>query len=95
MIILVVYDVSDNNVRLRLSNYLLDKGLARIQRSVFIGKILPTMMKDIERVLPKYVVSESDVIHLIPLLEYSIKYTKYWGKPLSHVGSPSSDYTVI
>lgn len=95
MIILIVYDISDNSVRLKLSNYLQDKGLARIQRSVFIGKTLPTTVKDIERVLPKYIVSESDVIHLIPLLEYSLKYAKHWGRPLGDMTGPSATYTVV
>ncbi|MEM1834576.1 MAG: CRISPR-associated endonuclease Cas2 [Thermosphaera sp.] len=95
MIVLIVYDISDNNVRLKLSNYLLDRGLSRVQKSVFIGRLLPTAVKDVERILPKYVACDSDVIHLIPLLEYSVKYMKHWGKPLSDITSSTKTYTVI
>ena len=81
--VLVVYDISDNRVRSELANYLKVKGFTRIQRSAFIGRPPPSILRDVERVLPRYIKSESDVIHLIPLLEYSVKHVKVYGRPLA------------
>jgi CRISPR-associated protein Cas2 len=81
--VLVVYDISDNKVRSELANYLKVKGFTRIQRSAFIGRPPPSVLRDVERVLPRYIKSESDVIHLIPLLEYSVKHVKVYGRPLA------------
>ncbi|WP_448577125.1 CRISPR-associated endonuclease Cas2 [Thermosphaera sp.] len=85
MIILIAYDIADNNVRLKLANYLQSKGLARIQKSVFTGTILPTTLKDLDRTLPGFVKNSDDVIHLIPLLEYSLKNMKHYGNPLNQI----------
>jgi len=83
--VLVVYDISDNRVRFALANYLKVKGFTRIQRSAFIGRPPPSILRDVERVLPRYIKSESDVIHLIPLLEYSVKHVKVYGRPLAEL----------
>jgi CRISPR-associated protein Cas2 len=83
--VLVVYDISDDRVRFELANYLKVKGFARIQRSAFIGRPPPSILRDVERVLPRYIKSESDVIHLIPLLEYSVKHVKVYGRPLAEL----------
>jgi CRISPR-associated endonuclease Cas2 len=85
MIILIAYDIADNNTRLKLASYLQSKGLARIQKSVFTGTILPAALKDVDRALPGFVKSSDDVIHLIPLLEYSLKNMKHYGNPLSQI----------
>lgn len=85
MYVIIVYDISSNEARAKLANYLKTKGFDRIQRSAFIGKPLPGVLRDVERILPKYVEAESDVIHLIPLLEYSLEHMKVFGKPFSEI----------
>lgn len=65
----MVYDISDNQTRFNLANYLKTKGFVRVQRSFFIGRPTPGILKDVERVLPRYVHFESDVIHLVPVPE--------------------------
>jgi CRISPR-associated protein Cas2 len=83
LIVLVAYDIEDDETRVRLSDYLKSKGLTRIQRSVFVGRLLPSTAKDVERALPRFVKGERDVIHYIPLLEYSLRYLKCFGHPLA------------
>ncbi len=85
VLILIVYDISDNGVRLKLANYLKSKGFTRIQRSVFVGNPLPSTLKDVLRVLPRYIDSENDVIHVFPLTEYSLRYMRVYGNPLSEI----------
>lgn len=85
MFILVIYDISDNRVRQDLANYLKTKGFTRIQRSAFIGRPLPSVLRDVSRTLGKFIESSSDVIHLIPLLEYSVKHIITYGRPLAEI----------
>jgi len=83
--ILVIYDISDNRVRQDLANYLKTKGFTRIQRSAFIGRPLPSVLRYVSRTLGKFIESSSDVIHLIPLLEYSVKHIITYGRPLAEI----------
>lgn len=87
MIVLVVYDISDNGVRSELANYLKVKGFVRVQRSFFVGRPTPAILRDVERVLPKYVVSESDVIHLIPVPEVYVKGIRVYGRPMADLST--------
>ncbi|MEM1826359.1 MAG: CRISPR-associated endonuclease Cas2, partial [Desulfurococcaceae archaeon] len=81
MLILVVYDISSNEVRLDLANYLKTKGFVRVQKSFFVGRPLPSVLKDIERTLNRFIRSENDVIHIIPVPEIYVKQIKVYGKP--------------
>lgn len=85
MLILVVYDIAENKIRYELANYLKTKGFVRVQRSFFIGRPIPSTLKDVERTLPKYIKSVNDVIHLVPVNETTIKYIKVFGKPLANI----------
>ena len=44
---LVSYDMSNNKNRKKISDYLLEKGFLRIQKSVFLGEIVKTKIEDI------------------------------------------------
>lgn len=65
--ILVVYDISDNQDRLRLAENLFRLGLTRIQRSAFAGEIDTQRTKDLVRISGRHVRTESDVIHIFQL----------------------------
>ena len=85
--ILVVYDISDNQDRLRLAENLFKLGLTRIQRSAFAGEIDTQRMKDLIRISGRYVRSEGDVIHIFQLglrgWEKRIVIGREWGLGLS------------
>lgn len=65
--LLVVYDVSDNEKRLKLANSLKKHGLKRIQRSAFEGDIDSQRLKDLVRAVRNIVDVNTDVVHIIPL----------------------------
>lgn len=94
MIVLVIYDISRNETRNELSSYLKAKGFTRIQRSFFIGRPRPHILLDIERVLPRYIQSPSDVIHVVPVPEIMVKQVKVYGRPLADI-TTSAECTVI
>lgn len=95
MFVLVVYDISNNDVRRRLSDYLKSKGFTRIQRSAFIGRPMPTTLKDVERVLGKFIKESTDVIHVFPITESTLKYAKTYGSPLSAIREGEERYIVV
>jgi len=64
---------------------LLAKGFVRIQRSVFIGRPLPPVLRDVERSVPRFIKGERDVVHLIPMVEVSVKNMRVYGHPLADV----------
>jgi CRISPR-associated protein Cas2 len=62
--ILVVYDISDDKRRYRVSELLKDFGLKRIQRSAFIGDLTIQERKDLIELLSRYVRDKSDRIDI-------------------------------
>jgi CRISPR-associated protein Cas2 len=66
-VILVVYDVSDDRKRQRLSKDLERWGLARIQRSAFAGRMQPARARDLKRLVEKIIDRETDIVHIILL----------------------------
>ena len=83
--VLIVYDISSNAKRKKLSDYLKSKGLSRIQRSAFVGKVTHSILLDIERAIPRYINEEHDIVHIFPITDYTIKYMKTFGKPLTDI----------
>ncbi|QKR00730.1 CRISPR-associated endonuclease Cas2 [Metallosphaera tengchongensis] len=66
MMLLVIYDVSDNGKRTRLANSLKRYGMSRIQRSAFKGEVDSQRVKDLIRLIRREV-DQTDVVHLVPL----------------------------
>ncbi len=87
MYLVVVYDISSNTRRKRLSDYLKSKGLSRLQRSMFLGNPSPMTVKDVYRAIPRFIDLETDIVHIIPLIKYSIEHMKVYGKPFEEVRS--------
>jgi CRISPR-associated protein Cas2 len=88
--ILVVYDIGDNVDRQKLADDLFRMGLTRIQRSAFAGELDPQRLKDLQRIVGRYVKKEEDVIHIFTLglrdWEKRIVIGREWGlgtKPIS------------
>ncbi|MGC9171174.1 MAG: CRISPR-associated endonuclease Cas2 [Thermoproteus sp.] len=46
--LLVIYDISDDDLRLKVADFLKAKGLVRVQRSAFIGPGSTALKRDVE-----------------------------------------------
>ncbi|NPB00799.1 MAG: CRISPR-associated endonuclease Cas2 [Crenarchaeota archaeon] len=46
--LLVIYDISDDDLRNRVASFLKTMGLRRIQRSAFLGPTTPSLNREIE-----------------------------------------------
>ena len=90
VLVLVIYDVSDNEKRNNLANYLKTKGFTRIQRSAFVGRPLPSTLLDVERTVPRLIDQDTDVVHIFPLPETSVQRVRVFGKPLAELAAKRS-----
>lgn len=93
--VLVVYDISDNSVRERYSNYLKSIGLSRIQRSAFIGRVSSQTLKDLERATKRIVNQETDIVHILTLTTYNYSRIRVIGKPLTQLNRSGERVAVI
>lgn len=69
MLTLVIYDISDDKKRTRLSRKLLSYSLARIQYSAFKGELNSHDRFVLQKELKRFLSSETDSIYIIPLCE--------------------------
>jgi len=67
MLHLVVYDISDDTNRNRLSKLLQKYGLTRVQYSAFRGDLNPNDRDVLSKKVRKFIRDEKDCIFIIPL----------------------------
>ncbi|ADL18414.1 hypothetical protein ASAC_0005 [Acidilobus saccharovorans 345-15] len=83
MRVLVVYDVSDDSRRLRLSRELERMGLSRVQRSAFVGPGGLAVAKEAARAAAQLVDDSTDVVHVVLLSEVEWANALVVGRPLA------------
>ena len=81
MRVLVVYDISDDNTRLKVSRVLEAWGLSRIQRSAFVGSLTRPRALDLARRLETIIDEETDVVHIVFVQPQDWDKTIVLGKP--------------
>jgi len=67
LITLVIYDITEDDVRLRVAKFLRSKGLTRIQKSAFIGNLTVSQRKDVENGLAKLIFGKKANVQIFPL----------------------------
>jgi CRISPR-associated protein Cas2 len=65
--LLVLYDVSSDRVRYRVSEACKDYGMRRFQKSAFIGRLTRTARAELEARIEKEFGRSSGVVQVIPL----------------------------
>ncbi len=72
--VLVIYDISDDNLREQVAQFLKSKGLKRIQRSAFLGIATPSLIREIEAGIRRLVRGFEGVnVQIFPLTPASYK----------------------
>jgi CRISPR-associated protein Cas2 len=66
---LVIYDITDNDKRLWVSELLLDIGLERIQYSCFLGLLDGAARSSLVQRVKGVVEQETDSVYVVPLCE--------------------------
>ncbi|MEM0272586.1 MAG: CRISPR-associated endonuclease Cas2 [Thermoprotei archaeon] len=67
LVTLVIYDITEDDVRLRVSKFLRAKGLSRIQKSAYIGWLNVAQRKDVENGLARLIQGKKANVQLFPL----------------------------
>lgn len=80
MITLVIYDISDDSKRTKLSSYLKQYGLKRIQYSGFRGELDANDRHVLVQEAGKFLSCDEDSIYVIPLCSSCIRTVSIIGK---------------
>lgn len=64
---LVIYDISEDDKRRKLRDYLQQYGLRRVQYSGFVGNVNSHDRFVLSKEIKKYISSERDSIYIVPL----------------------------
>lgn len=66
---IVVYDIEDDQIRTKISDYCLDKGLERIQYSCFLGEMTRALAKELASKCKQKLGDSPGKIRLVPICE--------------------------
>lgn len=82
MLYMIMYDIENNKVRTHIAKYLIRKGCMRIQKSVYLAKSSPAVMKDIAGTLKEIneIYENEDSIFVLPVPEEKFSNIKVIGK---------------
>ena len=71
MLYIIMYDIENNKIRTHIAKYLIRKGCLRIQKSVYLAKSSPAIMKEIGGTLKEIneIYHNQDSIFLLPVPE--------------------------
>ncbi len=67
MLTLIIYDITEDEVRNRVADFLRNKGLKRIQKSAFLGDLNNSQKSDIEAGLRRLVKDAKANVQIYPL----------------------------
>jgi len=87
--LIVVYDISNDKVRLRVANKLKYFGLTRVQRSAFVGRGGLALAKDVVRASGKLIDHETDSVIVFVAPDKSVKQALIVGTPLGDLSNVS------
>ncbi|MEB2837274.1 MAG: CRISPR-associated endonuclease Cas2 [Desulfurococcales archaeon] len=93
--LIVIYDISDDSKRLRVSRTLQAWGLTRIQRSAFTGRAMRARARDLSRRLARMIDPETDVVHIVQLDEREWSRAIVLGKPYWARGAAGVEAALI
>lgn len=82
MLYMIMYDIENNKIRTHIAKYLIKKGCLRIQKSVYLAKSSPGVMRDITETLKEIneIYQNEDSIFVLPVPEEKFNNIKVIGK---------------
>lgn len=84
MLTLVIYDISDDELRYRVASFLKSKGLKRVQKSAFIGDLSHSQMVDVEAGLKRCIGDERANVQIYPLTPASYSRRRVIGVDINY-----------
>ncbi|MCD5425114.1 MAG: CRISPR-associated endonuclease Cas2 [Methanosarcinaceae archaeon] len=80
MLVWVMYDISDNKIRKKVSDACKNYGLYRVQKSVFLGDLNANQRDSLGVECEDYVDGDVDSVYIFPMDEQSFKKVKLIGQ---------------
>ncbi|MDD4331139.1 MAG: CRISPR-associated endonuclease Cas2 [Methanosarcinaceae archaeon] len=80
MLAWVIYDISENNIRSKVSKKCKGYGLYRVQKSVFLGDLNSNERDSLTIECEELIDAEKDSVYIFPMDEQSFKKVKLIGQ---------------
>ena len=81
---MVIYDITDDELRNKVASFLKSKGLKRVQKSAFVGDISYSQMRDVEAGLSILVRGAKANIQIYPLTPASFSQRRVIGAQMDY-----------
>lgn len=75
----VIYDVSDDNIRNKISKACKNKGLQRVQKSAFLGKLNRNQIDEL-KIFCEDNIGDEDSVYIFPMCEDDFRKVKLIGQ---------------
>jgi len=69
MLVWVIYDISSNKRRSKVAKACLNKGLYRVQKSVFLGELNTNQIDEMAMMSKELIDEETDSVYIFPLCQ--------------------------
>ncbi len=76
----VVYDITDNSIRTKVARICLDKGLYRVQKSVFLGTLNANERDSLAIECEEIIDLDVDSVYVFPMDDESFRKVKLLGQ---------------
>ena len=80
MLVWVIYDITENNIRQKVSTRCKSYGLYRVQKSVFLGDLDSNDRAPLALECEELIDTERDSVYIFPMDEQSFKQVKLIGQ---------------
>lgn len=76
----MIYDIAKNKTRTRIAKVCLNKGLYRVQKSVFLGTLNRNQIDELKIICDENIDHEKDSVYIFPMCEDDFKKVKLLGQ---------------
>ncbi|MGL5312899.1 MAG: CRISPR-associated endonuclease Cas2 [Peptostreptococcaceae bacterium] len=80
---LILYDISSEKVRVKIVKYLKNKGLFRLQKSIFAGNIKKVYIEEVIVESNQLISLETDSFIILKIDKDSFKTLRYYGQKIN------------
>lgn len=80
MLTWIIYDITETKVRSKIAKACKDKGLYRVQKSVFLGDINKNVLDELKIMFDDLIDAGTDSVYMFPMCEEDFKKVKLLGQ---------------
>lgn len=80
MLTWIIYDISSNKRRSKVAKACLDRGLYRVQKSVFLGELNNNQIDEVTIISEELIDKETDSVYIFPLCQDDFRKVRVLGQ---------------